>query len=196
LICSRDVVFGPHVLVPISLVSIPTTFYRRIFRTKKSNKKILRWKIILSHMFQWPTKVSSKNIRWFIFCLYTLIYFCLYTLIYFFVKSLPWPIDIHGPKIYFYGNIFLSKFCVQKCLVWRGPLESLFNCSFIIFSNCIFTQNIKMNFFSVIKVKHLGGNSQNFLWKFVRFFLTLGLKILRLFGLKVLFEADIIKGWC
>jgi len=38
------------------------------------------------------------------------------------------------------------------------------------------------------------GNSQNFLGKFVRFFLTLGLKILRLFRLKVLFEADIIKG--
>jgi len=42
----------------------------------------------------------------------------------------------------------------------------------------------------------LGGNSQNFLGKFVRFFVTLGPKILWLFGLKVLFEADIIKGWC
>jgi len=39
-----------------------------------------------------------------------------------------------------------------------------------------------------------GGNLQNFLGKFVRFFETLGLKILRLFRLKVLFEADIIKG--
>jgi len=39
-----------------------------------------------------------------------------------------------------------------------------------------------------------GENSQNFLRKFVRFFFTLGLKILRLFRLKVLFEADIIKG--
>jgi hypothetical protein len=39
-----------------------------------------------------------------------------------------------------------------------------------------------------------GGYSQNFLSKFVRFFVTLGLKILRLFRLKVLFEADIIKG--
>ncbi len=39
----------------------------------------------------------------------------------------------------------------------------------------------------------LGGNSQNFLCKFVRFFVTLGLKIFRLFRLKVLFEADIIK---
>jgi len=37
------------------------------------------------------------------------------------------------------------------------------------------------------------GNSQNFLSKFIRFFVTLGLKILRLLRLKVFFEADIIK---
>jgi hypothetical protein len=40
---------------------------------------------------------------------------------------------------------------------------------------------------------HLGGDSQNFLFKFVRFFVSLGLKILRFFRLKVLFEAEIIK---
>ncbi len=39
-----------------------------------------------------------------------------------------------------------------------------------------------------------GGNLQNFLCKFVRIFVTLDLKILRLFRLKVLFETDIIKG--
>ena len=39
-----------------------------------------------------------------------------------------------------------------------------------------------------------GGDSQNFLHKFVRCFVTLGIKILRLFRLKVLFEADIKKG--
>jgi len=38
-----------------------------------------------------------------------------------------------------------------------------------------------------------GGNSQNFLLKFIRFFLTLSLKILILLRLKVVFEADIIK---
>jgi len=38
-----------------------------------------------------------------------------------------------------------------------------------------------------------GGNSQNFLSKFVRFFVTLGLKILRLQRLKVVFEVDVIK---
>jgi len=43
-------------------------------------------------------------------------------------------------------------------------------------------------------IENLSGNSQNFLGKFVRFFVTLGLKILRLFRLTVLFEADIIKG--
>jgi hypothetical protein len=41
--------------------------------------------------------------------------------------------------------------------------------------------------------KNLGGDSQYFLHKFIIFFVTLGLKILRLFRLKVLFEADIIK---
>jgi len=46
----------------------------------------------------------------------------------------------------------------------------------------------------VCKNKNQGGNSQNFLRKFVNFSLTLSLKILRLFRLKVLFEADLIKG--
>jgi len=40
------------------------------------------------------------------------------------------------------------------------------------------------------ELKLQGGDSQNLL----RFFITLGLKVLRLFRLKVLFEADIIKG--
>jgi len=39
-----------------------------------------------------------------------------------------------------------------------------------------------------------GGKSQNFLSKFEICFLTLGLKVFRLFRLKVLFESDIIKG--
>jgi len=43
---------------------------------------------------------------------------------------------------------------------------------------------------------HLGGNLQKFLSKFVRFFITLGLKIFILLRLKVVFEADIIKRWC
>jgi len=43
--------------------------------------------------------------------------------------------------------------------------------------------------------KELGGNSeiQNFLNKFVIFFVVLGFKILILLRLKVVFEADIIK---
>ncbi len=39
-----------------------------------------------------------------------------------------------------------------------------------------------------------GWNSQNFLHKFVRFFLSLGLKVLRLFRLKVFFEALALKS--
>jgi len=39
----------------------------------------------------------------------------------------------------------------------------------------------------------LGGNSQNFLSKFVRFFVTFGLEILRILMLKVIFEADNTK---
>jgi len=34
-----------------------------------------------------------------------------------FDKSLPWPVDIHGSKISFYRNIFLSQYREQKCLV-------------------------------------------------------------------------------
>jgi len=50
--------------------------------------------------------------------------------------------------------------------------------------------------FSYVFVWLQGGDSQNFLHKFVRFFVTSDLKILRLIRLKVLLEADIIKGWC
>jgi len=45
---------------------------------------------------------------------------------------------------------------------------------------------------SKTKLKPQGGDSQNFSLKFIRFFVTLGLKILRLF--RLLFEADIIIG--
>jgi len=51
--------------------------------------------INLSYMFQWPTKVSSKT--------YIDLFFV--NIPWFFVMSLPWPIDIHGPEISFYGNI-------------------------------------------------------------------------------------------
>ncbi len=50
--------------------------------------------------------------------------------------------------------------------------------------------------FSMKKIKFnflRGGDSQKFLGKFVRFFLTLGLKIFRFYRLKVVFRADIIK---
>jgi len=62
-------------------------------------------KIISSHMFQLPTKVSSEK--------HALIYFCFYTLIFCFVKSLLWPIDIHGQK----KNIFLAILCAEMSYV-------------------------------------------------------------------------------
>jgi hypothetical protein len=46
----------------------------------------------------------------------------------------------------------------------------------------------------IFLISYEGGHSQNFSQKFVRFFVTLGLKILIFFRLKELFEADIIKG--
>jgi len=56
-------------------------------------------------------------------------------------------------------------------------------------------QNLSQTFLVHCKAFNpLGANSQIFLSKFVRFFITLDLKILRLFRFKVLFEADIIKG--
>ena len=69
---------------------------------KPSLHTILRYcdkKIISSHMFQWPTKVSYEKIHLD------------------FLKSLPWPIEIHGPKIYFYRNIFLSKYLFYRNIV-------------------------------------------------------------------------------
>jgi len=44
--------------------------------------------------------------------------------------------------------------------------------------------------------RDMSGNSQNFLVDFLRFFVSLVLKILRLIRLKVLFEANIIEGSC
>ena len=41
----------------------------------------------------------------------------------FIVKSLPWPIEIDGSKLYFYCNIFLLQYCVQKYLLGIGPNE-------------------------------------------------------------------------
>jgi hypothetical protein len=43
-------------------------------------------------------------------------------------------------------------------------------------------------------LKDQGGDSQNFLGKFLRFFVTLDHKILRSLRPKVLFEANVIKG--
>jgi len=46
---------------------------------------------------------------------------------------------------------------------------------------------------NIFLIKALSRNSQNFLRKFLIFFVTLGLKILRLYWVKVVFEADMKK---
>ena len=63
--------------------------------------------------------------------------------------------------------------------------------------NCTFhkenvNKNKKDNNNNFAFFTRLGGNSQNFLRKFRKIFVTLGLEILGLIGLKVYFEADII----
>jgi len=84
--------------------------HTRYFCTQYWDKKILWY---LRHRFQCPTKVSSENTYFDLFFVYIPRFI--------FVKSLPWSIDILGPKKYFYHNIFSLQTCVQKCLVWRGP---------------------------------------------------------------------------
>ncbi len=44
--------------------------------------------------------------------------------------------------------------------------------------------------------KAQGGNSQNFLSRILKIFVTLGLKILILSRLKEVFEREILKCWC
>ncbi len=56
--------------------------------------------------------------------------------------------------------------------------------------------NVSSNFIYSFSIHKLGADSQNFLGKFVRFFVILGLKNLILLWFKALFEADINKSQC
>jgi len=70
-------------------------------------------KIILRHRFLLTNQgklFKRHTLIWVLFMYLDLI---------FFVKSLPWPLDIHGSKLSFYRNIFLSQYHVQKYLVYR-----------------------------------------------------------------------------
>jgi hypothetical protein len=86
----------------------------------------------------------------------------------------------------------LPRFSLQKLPIFSiDPVVNILDGAIFSFSQIILDLRILF--------KLLGGDSQNFLRKFVRFFVTLGLKILkllRLFWLKVIFEEDIIKGQC
>ncbi len=57
----------------------------------------------------------------------------------FFVKSLPWPLAIHGSKLSFYRKIFLSQYRVQKYLVCIGPCQHMDTMELEIFSVIPFT---------------------------------------------------------
>ncbi len=63
-------------------------------------KRYCNKKILLSHGFQWLTKVSSQpNTKY---------------LDLWFVKSLPWPIEVNASKISFYRNLFfIAILCVK-----------------------------------------------------------------------------------
>ena len=60
-----------------------------------------------------------------------------------------------------------------------------------------FQPNTAKKIFEVLhKTNILGGNSQNFLKRILKIFVTLGLKILIVLRLKQVFETDILKCWC
>ncbi len=78
--------------------------HTRHFCTQYCDKKILRHWHFLTTDFYWTTKVSFyKN----------LVYLVLW-----FDKSLPWPIDIHVPKIFFIAILSVKMSRVNKALVF------------------------------------------------------------------------------
>ncbi len=84
-----------------------------------------------------------------------------------FDKSLPWPIDIHGQKIYFYCNILLSQYCAQKCLAWIRPKkQKSFPCAFL-----HFVANSTLQFFYLHSNRQFvpGGKRKKSLLKWIPF---------------------------
>ncbi len=105
---------------------------------------------------------------------------------------------------FFYDDLMLTSYRVRFTLIrFPQPLpkNSHIKCVDVIVEKSTW-QNMsnsgqKRKLWHILKqLNFLGGNSQNFLSKFLIFFVTLGLKILRLKWLKVVFEADINKKWC
>jgi len=96
-------------------------------------------------------------------------------------------------SIYILTIFVVAKYSVSQLLVngtyWQLKGEHSHTYKFL-----IVITNVSVN--DCDNYKWQGTDSQNFLGKFVRYLVILGLKILRLFRLKVLFEANIIKGWC
>jgi len=119
-----------------------------------------------------------------------------------------------GKKIFFFKRFSFSKYFKKSCdICWKWRENHLQNCGNIIsnskeifslltfrwfYQHLIYCQLLRAQTPKAQKIQRsrLGGNSQNFLQKFVRFFITLGLKILKLLKLRVVFEAYINKSYC
>ncbi len=76
--------------------------HTRNFGTQYCDKKI-----ILSHMFQWTTKLWKTYFELFCLFIYLDLFFCEELTLAF---RYPWL-----------KNIFLSRYCASKCLVWIRP---------------------------------------------------------------------------
>jgi len=87
--------------------------------------------------------------------------------------------------------LFIRILCAKMSRVNKALLFLLEVCAALRNESSLLTFSIGCYNRSLL---FLGGESQNFLCKYVIFLVTLGLKILRLLWLKVLFKADIIKG--
>ncbi len=85
---------GPHCSSrKLQLIFICKALFTQYFCTQYCDKKILQNLTFLATDFYWTTKVSScKNLVYLVLLFY---------------KSLPWPIDIYGPKNYFLSQYLL-----------------------------------------------------------------------------------------
>ncbi len=104
----------------------------------------------------------------------------------------------YTPQTNHYGNIFAKVWHNGKKIETE---EKLFYLHFINYKNfycCSFWLGTSINdVTSILWLSFIQGkiHKTSYANYIIRFFVTLGLKILRLLRLLVLFEADIIKGW-
>jgi len=89
------------------------------------------------------------------------------------------------------SKIFILK--IFGLLIMPKELRNFFNCLSHVSKWSKYFFNVPSTLLLKFLGMPMGGNLQNVISKFVRFFVNLGLKILRFSRLKVVFEADIIK---